>query len=190
VSLSDARPHVTVSDFFSEEERSVGCQVEPDAMKTLLSLGFLAVVAATPAAAARDRGTTVATLTGTCTRLTLMDVATDPTLCSDTLLNLKLPSGQLGFTFVVGQKAIMSFFGTRRKRIQRHNGDSGFPIYKVYVTSDDGTVDLIAVGSCVLSHPHDKKAPAKVSCAANTIRGNFAGEFVSNGVIPGNGPLQ
>jgi hypothetical protein len=164
-------------------------------MKTLLPLGFLAVVTATPAAAAGDHSTTVATLTGTCTQLMLMDVATDPTLCFDTLVNLRLPSGQLGFTFVVREHgtsnpAIMSFFGSRSKHGNGNNGDSDLAIYRVYVTSNGGTVDLVALGSCVMSNSPDTKAPAKVSCAANTIRGNFVGEFISDGVAPHTSRVQ
>jgi hypothetical protein len=163
-------------------------------MRILLRFGFCAVVAAIPGAAAHDKGTTVETLSGACTKLTVMDDATDPALCSGSLLNLKLPSGQREFTFVVGQpgspkSAIMSFFGPRSRRVHHESGGSTFPIYRVYVTSNGGTVDLVAVGSCVLS-AHDRITPAKVSCAANTIRGNFAFEFVSDGVPPAASALR
>jgi hypothetical protein len=163
-------------------------------MRTLLLLGFFAIVAAAPSAAARHQSATLATLTGACTRLLIMDTATDPTLCSDNVISFKLRNGQIGFTFIVNRPdeskpVIVSFFGTRPRHFHHDQADLSLPIYKVYFTFNDGTDDLVALGSCAYSDPY-RKIPAKVSCSANTIEGNFSGEFISNGVAPNVSRLQ
>jgi hypothetical protein len=45
------------------------------------------------------------------------------------------------------------------------------------------TDQLVAAGSCRFSNPYKGK-PARVSCTAETNRGKFAGEFISNSVAP------
>jgi hypothetical protein len=150
--------------------------------------GFLLVLAATPVASARNAGTAVATLTGTCTKVILMDVVTDPVRCADTLTNYRLPHGRREFAFVVSPQgeskpAVMSFYGATSRQNHHRKGDVAIPVYRVYIAFDGRTVDLAALGSCVLSDLH-KETPNKVSCSANTIGGNFAGEFIGNGIAP------
>ena len=168
--------------------KSLHHTVEPDGMKAALVLGVVTVVAGCPAVSARNQSARVATFPGTCTRVMPKNVVIDPAACSDTVTKLELPDGQTGFTFMLTKQgeskaALMSFFGTVSTHVKRHNGDTTLPIHRVYFTSNDNVDDLAAVGSCVFVHP-PRKAPAKVSCSANTTEGNFAAEFISDGAAP------
>ena len=77
----------------------------------------------------------------------------------------------------------MVFRGTkpRQTHTPRRQGALALPIYSVHLTFDGSTDQLVATGSCSLSN-------VGASCAANTIKGNFAGEFISNGVAPDTDP--
>lgn len=154
-------------------------------LKILLSaLVFLVAAAGITAVAAREH-TVLATLAGKCTKVTVMNVASDPNLCSDKVTNIKLGSGQSGYAFVLHPQGglgpfVMSFVGKSPRQDSHHKGAQVLPVHRVYVTFDGRTDDLVAIGSCELSGP-PKKTPTKVSCRANTIEGNFAGEFVGAG---------
>jgi hypothetical protein len=58
-----------------------------------------------------DNVTVTATLTGVCKNAMAMDVATDPGLCQNKVLNLEFPNGRIGFVFVFAEKG---FEGCRR----------------------------------------------------------------------------
>jgi hypothetical protein len=155
-------------------------------LKILLSaLVFLVAAAGITAVAAREH-TVLATLAGKCTKVTVMNVASDPNLCSDKVTNIKLGSGQSGYAFVLHPQGglgpfVMSFVGKSPRQDSHHKGAQVLPVHRVYVTFDGRTDDLVAIGSCETSGPPKKKTPTKVSCTANTIEGNFAGEFVGAG---------
>lgn len=154
-------------------------------LKVLLSaLVFFVVSAGAGAVSSRDH-TVLATFAGKCTKVTVMNVASDPNLCSDKVTNIKLGGGQSGYAFVLHPQGglgpfVMSFVGKSPRHDSRHKGAQVLPVHRVYVTFDGRTDDLVAIGSCELSGP-PKKTPTKVSCRANTIEGNFAGEFVGAG---------
>ena len=123
------------------------------------------------------------TLTGTCTKVTVMDVSADPTVCSDQVATIKFSDGMLGFAFTIRPPGtvkpwVMSFFATRSSRSGAgidKNAES-LPIHRVYFTIDDKTDDLDATGSCVLSKPY-KRGSAQFTCTATTSKGEFAGEL-------------
>jgi hypothetical protein len=145
------------------------------------SLLLLMAVAGATEVSARDH-TTLATFAGKCTKVTVMNVQTDPNLCSDKITNIKLGSGQSGYAFLLHPQAemgpfVMSFLGTKPRHEAHHKGALVLPVHRVYVTFDGRTDDLVAVGSCAFSSPN-KKAPTRVSCSASTIEGDFAGEFI------------
>jgi len=154
-------------------------------LKVLLSaLVFFVVSAGAGAVSSRDH-TVLATFAGKCTKVTVMNVASDPNLCSDKVTNIKLGGGQSGYAFVLHPQGglgpfVMSFVGKSPRHDSRHKGAQVLPVHRVYVTFDGRTDDLVAIGSCELSGP-PKRTPTKVSCRANTIEGNFAGEFVGAG---------
>ena len=56
-------------------------------------------------------------------------------------------------------------------------GTNTFSVYKMYLTINGETNDLVGLGSCMLSNAYGD-TPAKLSCSASTIKGNFGGEFV------------
>jgi hypothetical protein len=157
-------------------------------MKVASLLGFFAIVGSFPAVSALNQSATVATFTGTCTKVMPKNVVIDPAACSDTVTKLELRDGRTGFTFMLNKlgdsnAALMSFFGHGSKNVKRHKGHTTLPIHRVYFTTDGGADDLAAVGSCIFVRP-SRKAPAKVSCSANTNEGDFAAEFIGNGAAP------
>jgi hypothetical protein len=151
----------------------------------LSSFVFFVVSVSAGAVSSRDH-TVLATLAGKCTKVTVMNVASDPNLCSDKVTNIRLGNGQSGYAFVLHPQGglgpfVMSFVGKSPRQDSRRKGAQVLPVHRVYVTFDGRTDDLVAIGSCELSGPPKKKTPTKVSCKANTIEGNFAGEFVGAG---------
>jgi hypothetical protein len=156
-------------------------------LKLLLSSFVFFVVSASAGAVPSRDHTVLATLAGKCTKVTVMNVASDPNLCSDKVTNIRLGNGQSGYAFVLHPQGglgpfVMSFVGKSPRQDSRHRGAQVLPVHRVYVTFDGRTDDLVAIGSCELSGPpKKKKTPTKVSCTANTIEGNFAGEFVGAG---------
>jgi hypothetical protein len=144
-------------------------------------LVFLVAVAAASAGSA-SRQTTLATFTGRCAKVTVMDVVADPSLCSDKVINIRLRNGDIGLAFLLNSQggpgpSIISFLGTRPRHAHHRNGAVVLPVHRVYVTFEDRTDDLVALGSCAFAHPY-KKTPAEVSCSANTIEGHFSGVFI------------
>jgi hypothetical protein len=112
----------------------------------------------------------------------VMDQLIDPGLCSDQVTAIKLGSGGIGYTFTVNAEGnqklwVMSFFGPKQKHTSENGGADSSPVYRIYLTADDSTNDLVALGSCVLSNAN-VEAPAKLSCSAVTTKGNFVGEFI------------
>jgi hypothetical protein len=154
-------------------------------MTLVLVLVFAACI---PRAARADNLTTLATLTGRCTAVMAMDVVTDPSLCLNKVVNIEFPNGRLGFAFTLQHKVdpkptIISFFGDGPKQLHIDADTAMQPIDHVNFTFRGSTDQLVAAGSCRFSNPYKGK-PARVSCTADTNQGNFAGEFISNGVAP------
>ena len=160
-------------------------------MKVASLLGLFAVVAGLPAVSAPNQSATVATFTGRCTKVMPKNVVIDPAACSDTVTKLELPDGQTGFTFMLSKlgdskAALMSFFGTGSTMSSVIKAIECFQ--SIECTSPPMVVhDLAAVGSCIFAMP-SRKTPAKVSCSANTIEGDFAAEFIGNGAAPSHEP--
>jgi hypothetical protein len=128
----------------------------------------------------------VATLTGTCTKVEAMGVTVDPKICVNQIMNLEYRDDRVGFTFVTKRSddaAVVSFSGYGRDQLHLDADDVFQPIDKVVFTFHGSSDYLKAKGSCSFSNPY-KGTPAKVSCAAATSEGNFAGEFISDGVSP------
>ena len=135
-----------------------------------------------------DNVTVTATLTGVCKNAMAMDVATDPGLCQNKVLNLEFPNGRIGFVFVLQKKGskdvvVISFFGDGRQQLHLNADTAMQPIDRVHFTFQGSTDDLVAAGSCRFTNPYKGK-PSLVSCTADTNRGKFAGEFVSDGRPP------
>jgi hypothetical protein len=122
------------------------------------------------------------TLTGECNKVMLMDVLTDPAVCSDQVTAIRSSNGTLGYAFAIdsqgnSQPWIMSFWGANQRHRNQNGGTNTFSVYKVYLTINGETNDLVGLGSCVLANAYGD-IPAKLSCSASTLKGSFAGEFV------------
>jgi hypothetical protein len=73
-------------------------------------LVFMSLIVATETASA-DVGSQLSqfdTLTGECTKVILMDVLTDPAVCSDQVTAIRSGSGTLGYAFSIDSQAIPS----------------------------------------------------------------------------------
>jgi hypothetical protein len=152
----------------------------------------MVLVAAAAAAVPACGRTALASFTGKCTKVTVMNVETDPGLCSDKITNIKLDNGASGFAFLLHPQAglgpfVVSFVGAKPRHVRHRNGAMVLPIHRVYVTFDGRTDDLVAVGSCAVSGTNGK-APARLSCTANTIEGNFTGAFIGTAHETGPAP--
>jgi hypothetical protein len=179
---------VTVGDSLSSWQHRVRSELGEEISKVLIILVMLTEAAV--GAGVPKRHDAWQTLTGTCTKVTVMDVSADPTVCSDQVATIKFSDGMLGFAFTIrppgsSKPWIMSFFATRSSRsgtASDKNAES-LPIHRVYFTIDDKTDDLDATGMCILSKTY-KKGSAKFTCTATTSKGDFAGEFTSGRMSP------
>jgi hypothetical protein len=147
----------------------------------LIAIGFF-VAAQMASADVGSHHSTFETLAGECTKVILMDVLTDPAVCSDQVTAIRSGSGTLGYAFTIDSQGnpepwIISFSGANLRHESRNDGTNTFSVYKVYLTINGETNDLVGLGSCVLSNAYGE-IPAKLSCSASTIKGSFAGEFV------------
>jgi hypothetical protein len=68
--------------------------------KVVVAIGFFAA-AETASADVGRRQSTFETLTGECTKVILMDVLTDPAVCSDQVTAIRSGSGTLGYAFTI-----------------------------------------------------------------------------------------
>ena len=154
----------------------------PNTSKLVLTaIGFFAA-AETASADVGRRQSTFETLTGECTKVMLMDVLTDPAVCSDQVTAIRSNNGTLGYAFAIDSQGnskpwVISFSGANLRHASQNGGSNTFSVYKIYVTINGETDDLVGLGSCVLANA-DGDIPAKLSCSASTIKGSFAGEFV------------
>jgi hypothetical protein len=147
----------------------------------LVAIGII-VAAEMASADVGSRQSTLETMTGECTKVTLMDVLTDPAVCSDQVTAIRSGSGALGYAFSIDSQGnskpwIISFSGANLRHASQNGGSNTFSVYKIYLTINGETDDLVGLGSCVLSNAYGD-IPAKLSCSASTIKGSFAGEFV------------
>ena len=159
-------------------------------MRFLLPAAVTITLMIGSAQARADNLTTLATLTGRCTAVMAMDVVTDPSLCLNKVVNVEFPNGRLGFAFTLQRKGdpkptVISFFGDGPKQLHIDADTAMQPIDHVNFTFQGSTDQVVAAGSCRFSNPYKGK-PARVSCTADTNRGKFAGEFISNSVAPKN----
>ena len=148
--------------------------------KVVIAIGFF--VAAETASSDVGSHQTFETLTGECNKVMLMDVLTDPAVCSDQVTAIRSSNGTLGYAFTIDSQGnpkpwIISFSGAKLRHESRNGGTNIFSVYKIYLTINGETNDLVGLGSCVLSNAYGDMA-AKLSCSASTIKGSFAAEFV------------
>ena len=130
---------------------------------------------------------TIAVLTGKCTKVIALGELSNPRMCSNKIINAEHSNGRNSFTFVLHAKddssAVITFSGIGESQVHKDKNHVMQPVDHVLFNFDGSIDDLKAVGACTFENPYLKK-PAKVSCKAKTSQGLFVGEFISNGVSP------
>ena len=149
--------------------------------QVVIAIGFF-VAAETASADVASQQSKFDTLTGECTKVMLMDVLADPAVCADQVTAIRSGKGTFGYAFTIDSQGnpepwVMSFSGANLRHESQNGGSNTFSVYKVYLTINGETNDLVGLGSCVLSNAY-RDIPAKLVCSASTIKGSFAGEFV------------
>jgi hypothetical protein len=122
-----------------------------------------------------------------------MDVVTDPSLCSNKVVNIEFPNGRLGFMFSLNRKGespvIVSFFGSGEKQLHITKDIAMQPIDQVHFTFQKSTDDLAVAGSCRFSNPY-KGVRSQITCSADSSQGKFVGEFISDGIAPNTSEIR
>ena len=133
--------------------------------KVVIAIGFFAA-AETASADVGSHQSTFETLTGECTKVMLMDVLTDPAVCSDQVTAIRSNNGTLGYAFAINSQGnskpwVISFSGANLRHESQNGGTNTFSVYKIYLTINGETNDLVGLGSCVLSNAYGD-IPAKL----------------------------
>jgi hypothetical protein len=154
-------------------------------MRLYLSALALALSALQTAAQARDPGLSslhaIAIMNGTCKQLTIADKDASSG-CEGKLTNTIYKTGRSGFTFLVGDLAVVTFSGADSAA----KGNSATihldkVIFTLIGTGTDPNV-IRATGTCTYTNPY--VGPSHVTCSASTKSGRFSAAFVSNGQPP------
>ena len=122
----------------------------------------------------------VATLTGTCIKVTAMNTPADPAKCSNKLANTEFSTGRIGFTFVItgkdGSVAVISFFGDGAKQIHTDKDHVTQPIDRVAFTFMGSTDNLSAAFEHERQHlVHAARAGVKSALSEDEIALAHAG---------------
>jgi hypothetical protein len=155
-------------------------------MKTIIASAVAALLLSSVGISHGD-GSTIAVLTGKCTKVIALGELSNPRMCSNKIVNAEHSNGRNSFTFVLHAKddssASITFSGIGASQVHKDKNHVIQPVDRIIFNFDGSIDDLKAVGSCSFANPYLKK-PVKVSCKAETSRGLFVGEFISNGVSP------
>ena len=144
--------------------------------KVVIAIGLL-VAAETASADVGSQQSEFDTLTGECTKVMLMDILTDPAVCSDQVTAIRSGNGTLGYAFTIDSQGnpkpwIISFSGANLRHENRNGGTNTFSVYKIYLTINGETDDLVGLGSCVLSNAYGD-TPAKLVMLCFDDKGQF-----------------
>ena len=123
----------------------------------------------------------IAMMDGKCAQLTF--AGQDGTQrCEGKITNTVYKTGRSGFTFLIGDLAVITFSGADSPA----KGDQAtVRLDKVIFTLiGTGTKPNVipASGSCTYTNPY--AGPSRINCSATTGDGKFSGSFVSNGQPP------
>ena len=131
--------------------------------KVVIAIGFF-VAAETASADVGSHQSTFETLTGECTKVMLMDVLADPAVCSDQVTAIRSGSGTLGYAFTIDSQGnpkpwIISFSGANLRHESQNGGTNTFSVYKIYLTINGETNDLVGLGSSCSQMPMETFPP-------------------------------
>ena len=154
-------------------------------MKSVFIAPALAFVVLPAAAEAQDRNLSnlhaIAIMNGTCDGLVMGDKDASSG-CEGKLTNTMYKTGRSGFTFLVGDLAVVTFSGAdspAKGNIARIRLDK--VIFTLIGTGTKPNV-VPATGTCTYTNPY--AGPSHVTCSASTKSGRFSGSFVSDGKPP------
>ena len=152
--------------------------IRPARLAAALMLGLAASVDAQPAP---QNLAAIALLQGTCGHL-VVGGKDASSRCEGKLTNSIYKTGRSGFTFLVGDLAVVTFSGADSPA----KGDQAtVRLDKVIFTLvGTGTPPNVvpATGTCTYTNPY--AGPSHVNCSAATKSGSFSASFVSNGEPP------
>lgn len=126
----------------------------------------------------------IAMMHGRCSRL-LVAGRNQSNVCASMVINETFKSGRVGFTFLVGQAAevIFSGMGPRQRKLTANKVFQ--PLDAVIFTINGPAprpMRMPAIGGCMYENPFAGRAG--VACLAHTVRGDYAGAFMSDGKEP------
>ena len=121
------------------------------------------------------------TMEGRCVAVMVLRQAIAPEVCQETLVNAAYQHGRRAFAFTLGDNpvevSLFTFLGESQDQLQ--DGPTTIqPVDSVNFVERGRTLHLDAIGSCRVTLQLES-LPSVISCAADTERGRFAGDFVS-----------
>jgi hypothetical protein len=147
----------------------------------VIAAGFLGLAGA--ALAAASPLDYVATMNGTCSHL-VFGGRDGSKSCVPKVVNDVHTDGRTGFTFLVGNSAVVTFSGVA-PQVKDDPNTVTQPLDEVVLTlTGPGAAPktIKAAGACTYTNPY--AGPGKVDCTARTSQGSFAAVFVSDGQTP------
>jgi len=125
----------------------------------------------------------LATMNGRCTSLTFAG-KDGSKACQPKVVNSVHTDGRVGFTFLVGDIAVITFSGVAPQVKDTANIATQPLDTVIFTLTGMGTPpnDLKAAGVCTFSNPY--AGPSKINCTAHTSNGIFRATFVSDGKEP------
>jgi hypothetical protein len=149
---------------------------------TLLLIGTIAATAATSSDAQGIKDlTNIVFLNGQCTELRIgsKDARSG---CTGKIFNTIYRTGRTGFTFMMGEQAVVTFSGFGKPAV----GNRGFStldrVLLKWTGSEGEREALLATGTCSFTNPY--AGPSHIKCKAFTKRGTISASFVSDGKEP------
>jgi len=125
----------------------------------------------------------VATMNGTCSHL-VFGGRDGSKACLPKVVNDVHKDGRTGFTFLVGDLAVVTFSGAAQQ-VKDDANTVTQPLDEVVFTltgTGASPKTIKAAGVCTYTNPY--AGPGKVDCTAHTSQGSFEASFVSDGRAP------
>ena len=149
-------------------------------MLALIGAGTFPIAAHGQASALDD----IATMNGKCSKLVFAG-HDGSKACVPKVINDVHKDGRVGFTFVVGDLAVVTFSGMGQQQVKDAANTASQPLDEVVFTltgtgAKPNTIK--AAGVCTYTNPY--AGPGKVDCTAHTSQGLFEAAFVSDGRPP------
>lgn len=150
-------------------------------MMASAAIGLLFLSGHAEAQARSNPVTALATLQGTCERLTI--AGKDATAsCDGKVLNTNYRDSRSGFYFVTKDGATLTFSGLGKNQVKPHPDRAVQPIDLVIFGYGGRHDRARAVGHCDFTNPESR--PSRITCRASTGGGDFEAVFLTDGRPP------